>query len=51
METNPLIYCAGRVLDLEKTLGANDVHHQSTVFIEYRYYPVVAADGEGCIVS
>jgi hypothetical protein len=50
---NPLIHCAGRVLDLEKTLGANDVHHESTVFIEYRYYPVVVADGayERCIVS
>ena len=51
--TNPFIHCAGRVLDLEKTLGENDVHHESTVYIEYKFSPVVEADGafQRCILS
>jgi hypothetical protein len=52
---NPTIICAGRVLDLDKTLIDNDVHEGSTLYIQYKYFtkPALPAtqDGEGCIVS
>jgi hypothetical protein len=51
VRTNPNIICAGRVLDLEKTLGDNKVYNESSLEIVYRFYPVVVSDGEGCIVS
>ena len=51
--TNPTIICAGRVLDLDKTLEENQVYHESTVEILYTFSPVVvvADGGEGCILS
>lgn len=44
----PIIICAGKKLDLNKTLEENEVFHESTLHIYYQFYPVVE-DGS-CVV-